>query len=333
MINLRVKSFGSLVINIIEIKMYKYLFGPVPSRRLGISLGVDLVPKKVCTLNCVYCEVGKTTNLTIVRDEYIPYDLVVQELTHYFENNPDPDFITFSGSGEPTLNSRIGDVLQFIKKNKPNIPVAVLTNGTLMYDKKIREELLDADVVLPSLDSALNLSFKRINRPSKYLELDKIIQGLVDFRKEFNGKIWLEIFILPEYNNTKEDYEALKEAIDKISPDSVQLNTLDRPGVLANLHPSTKEELREIVDLWGMDNIEIISSVNKRKNVQSYRGDIESTILQTILRRPCTADDLIQSLGIHINELNKYLDVLEADGKIEAINLARGMFYQNKIKK
>jgi len=124
--------------------MYKYLFGPVPSRRLGISLGVDLVPKKVCTLDCVYCEVGHTTKLTTERREYILYDKVTTELRDYFSNNPDPDYITFSGSGEPTLNSRIGDVLQFIKKNKPTIPVAVLTNGTMLYDKKVRDELLDA---------------------------------------------------------------------------------------------------------------------------------------------------------------------------------------------
>jgi wyosine [tRNA(Phe)-imidazoG37] synthetase (radical SAM superfamily) len=310
--------------------VYKYLFGPVPSRRLGISLGVDLVPKKVCTLNCVYCEVGKTTNLTLHRDEYISYTEVVKELTHYFKNNPDPDFITFSGSGEPTLNSRLGDVLQFIKKQKPNIPIAVLTNGTLMYDKKVRDELLDADVVLPSLDSALDLSFKRINRPEKHLDLNEIIQGLVDFRKEFKGKIWLEIFILPEYNNTQEDYNALKNAIEKLTPDSVQLNTLDRPGVVANLHPSTKDELQEIVDLWRIPNVEIISSASSRKDVQSYQGDIESTILQTISRRPCTTDDLTQILNLHINELNKYLDVLESDGKIESETLERGIFYKKR---
>lgn len=127
--------------------MYKYLFGPVPSRRLGMSLGVDLVPHKVCSLNCIYCECGKTTNLTLERKEYVPYKQVVDELAHYFKNNPDPDYITFSGSGEPTLNSRIGDVLDFIKNEKPNIPVAVLTNGTLFYDKKVRAELLKADVV------------------------------------------------------------------------------------------------------------------------------------------------------------------------------------------
>ncbi len=128
--------------------MYKYIFGPVPSRRLGMSLGVDLVPHKVCSLDCVYCECGSTTKLTTDRKEYIPYEKITKELVHYFKNNPDPDYITFSGSGEPTLNSRIGDVLGFIKEKKPNIPIAVITNGTLFSRKQVRNELLDADIVL-----------------------------------------------------------------------------------------------------------------------------------------------------------------------------------------
>ena len=134
--------------------MYKYLFGPVPSRRLGMSLGIDLVPRKVCSLDCVYCEVGKTTKLTLERKEYILFDNVIKELTHYFENNPDPDYITFSGSGEPTLNSRIGDIIKFVKQNRPEIPIAILTNGTLLFDPEVRDELKIADVVLPSLDAA-----------------------------------------------------------------------------------------------------------------------------------------------------------------------------------
>ena len=126
--------------------MYKYLFGPVPSRRLGMSLGVDLVPKKVCSLDCVYCEVGKTSKLTSERKEYVLFDRVVEELKNYFENNPDPDFLTFSGSGEPTLNSRLGEVIAFIKEIRPDIPVAVLTNGTLLSDKGVQEELKDVEI-------------------------------------------------------------------------------------------------------------------------------------------------------------------------------------------
>lgn len=313
--------------------MYKYLFGPVPSRRLGMSLGIDLVPRKVCSLDCVYCEVGKTTKLTLERKEYILFDQVITELTHYFENSPDPDYITFSGSGEPTLNSRIGDIIKFVKQNRPEIPVAVLTNGTLLFDPEVRAELKKADVVLPSLDAATNPVFYKINRPVPGFNIDKYLQGLIDFRKEFNGKIWLEIFILPEFNLEKLELIKLKEAILRINPDSIQLNTLDRPGTVADLHSASRKELEKIVHSWNLENVEIIVPAAKRKDLRSYRSDAEAAILETISRRPCTIEDLTEILGIHINEINKYLDVLEAENKIEATRQKRGVFYQvNKDK-
>ncbi len=308
--------------------MYKYLFGPVPSRRLGMSLGVDLVPKKVCSLDCVYCEVGKTTKLTLDRKEYIKIDKIKEELIHYFHHNPDPDYITFSGSGEPTLNIFIGEILRFIKQNKPGIPVAVLTNGTLFYDKKVREAILNADVVLPSLDAATEDVFRKINRPVKDLSIDKYVQGLVDFSKEFKGKIWLEVFILPGFNDTDNELVALKNVILKIKPDSIQLNTLDRPGTISNLRGATKKELQRVADYWNLNNVEIISSSQERRDIPSFRSDIETAIIETISRRPCTLDDLTKILGLHINEINKYLDVLESEEKIKTVEQERGTFYR-----
>ncbi len=310
--------------------MYKYIFGPVPSRRLGMSLGVDLVPKKVCSLDCVYCEVGKTTKLTLERKEYIKSDKIKEELIDYFKNNPDPDYITFSGSGEPTLNSHIGEILQFIKLNKPEIPIAVLTNGTLFYNTSVRKTIKNADVVLPSLDAASKNGFEKINRPQKDLHIDKIIEGLIDFRKEFKGTIWLEVLILPGYNDNDDELSALKNAILKIKPDAVQINTLDRPGTLPNLRGATRTELQRVVDFWGLNNVEIIAAAPERENIRSYRKDIETAILETIIRRPCTLDDLTKILGLHTNEVNKYLDVLDAENKIEAIRQDRGIFYQIK---
>ncbi len=313
--------------------MYKYLFGPVPSRRLGMSLGVDLVPRKVCSLDCVYCEVGKTTKLTLERKEYVLYDKVTAELEDYFKNNPDPDFITFSGSGEPTLNSRFGDILDFIKDKKPNIPIAVLTNGTLLYDPQVRKELSKADVVLPSLDAATESIFNKINKPARGLDLQKYIQGLIDFRKEFKGKIWLEIFFLPGYNLEPHELEALKKVIQQINPDSVQLNTLDRPGTVADLKPASVDQLKEVVKTWGMENVEIIASTAKREENKAYRKDLESVILETISRRPCTVDDLVKITGLNISEINKYLDVLEKKNIIETNIQKRGVFYQLKEKR
>lgn len=310
--------------------MYKYLFGPVPSRRLGISLGVDLVPKKVCSLDCVYCEAGETTRHTTERKEYIQYDKVTAELEDYFLNNPDPDYITFSGSGEPTLNSRIGDVIRFVKRLKPMIPVAVLTNGTMLYDKNVQEELMEADLLMPSLDAASKEVFERINRPAAKLLFERYIQGLIGFSTKFKGKIWLEVFILPGYNDSEQELQELRRIIEKIEPDSVQINTLDRPGVVDNIRAATHDELERVVSSWGLNNVEIIAAVKQRKKIQSYRKDAESAILETIARRPCTIDDLEKILGMPVVEINKYLDVLEAENKVVSVRQDRGLFYQAK---
>jgi len=308
--------------------MYNNLFGPVPSRRLGISLGLDLVPMKTCTLNCIYCECGRTTRLTLNRREYVPFEEVKKELSHYLSHNPRPDYITFSGSGEPTLNSTIGDVIHFIKTQAFNVPVAVLTNGTLLFQKKVRDDIKDATVVIPSLDAATEKAFSKIVRPDPKLNIDAIIEGLIQFRKEYNGQIWLEIFIVPDINDTKEELTALKHAIEKIKPDRVQLNTLDRPGTVQDIRSATSQELKSILDFWQLDHAEIIAKPPKRKELLSYRKDAESAILETIARRPCTLQDLTELLGLHVSEVNKYLDVLEADKKIKVVKQKRGFFYQ-----
>lgn len=308
--------------------MYKHLFGPVPSRRLGMSLGIDLIPHKVCSLNCVYCECGATTRLTSERKEYVPVDEVYAELRDYFRHNPDPDYFTFSGAGEPTLHIHIGEVIAFLKDLRPGIPVAVLTNGTLFGDPGLRRELMQADLVLPSLDAATDLALRRINRPPRSLTAADYVNGLVRFGEEFTGEIWLEILILPGYNDGEENLKALKDAILKIKPGRVQLNTLDRPGAVGGLLPAPMAQLEEIAIFLEGAEIEIIAPPQERSQVKSYRSDVENAILETISRRPCTLGDLEKILGLHINEINKYLGVLEEEGKVESIQQERGMFYQ-----
>ncbi len=310
--------------------MYTHLFGPVPSRRLGMSLGIDLIPHKVCSLNCVYCECGATTSLTHERKEYVPVDEVYSELRDFFKNNPDPDYLTFSGAGEPTLHSHIGEVIGFVKKLRPAIPVAILTNGTLFGEKAVREELMQADLVLPSLDAATDEALRKLNRPRRELLVSGYIGGLIDFSREFKGEIWLEIFLLPGFNDDPQNLEALRAAAGKINPSRIQLNTLDRPGAVANLHPLPMDRLEEIVEFFGMDQVEIIAPPQERQEVKSYRSDLESAILETIARRPCTLADLEKILGLHINEINKYLGVLEEAGKVETIEEERGTFYQRR---
>jgi len=263
------------------------------------------------------------------RLEYVLYEKVTRELEHFFANNPDPDFITFSGSGEPTLNIRIGDVIRFIKHIKPGISLAVLTNGTLLGLKRVRNELMMADVVLPSLDAATDATFKKINRPYKDLDISDYINGIVAFRREFKGQIWLEVLIIPGYNDSEHELVSLKNAIELIHPDRIQLNTLDRPGTLSDIRAATNAELKYIADFWKLSNVEIVAASSVRKNIKSYRKDTESAIMETVSRRPCTVEDLSIILGMHQSEVNKYLDVLEAEKKIISLRQDRGVFYKS----
>jgi len=208
-----------------------------------MSLGVDLVPHKVCSFNCVYCECGATTNRTVERREYVPVDQVIAELSAFLNSNPKPDYLTFSGAGEPTLNSRIGEVLQFIQSEPRGVPTAVLTNGSLLADPQVREQLLPADVVLPSLDAASERTFRRMDRPHRALNLAGIVQGLIELRREFRGQIWLEVMILPGYNDNPDDLGLLKDAFLRIAPDRIQVNTLDRPGVIEIGRASCRERV------------------------------------------------------------------------------------------
>jgi len=312
------------------IMSYKYLFGPVPSRRLGISLGIDLVPHKVCSLNCVYCEVGKTTRLTNERKEYIPPDEVIMELKDYLSQKPQLDYLTFSGAGEPTLNSGIGRIIKFLKKEFPDYKIALLTNGTLFSSKKVRSEILDIDLILPSLDAASEIVFQTINRPAVPLSSTVIIQGLIDLRTEFSGEIWLEIFLIPGINDSDEELLLLKKAVEQIDPDRVQLNSLDRPGTEIWVEHTTQDRLKQISDLFKPLPVEIIAKPGTGKLIKGFKKNVAEQILETIRRRPCTAEDLKSILNLNINELNKYPNVFLERNRIEAIQQDRGFFFKLK---
>ena len=310
---------------------YNHIFGPVPSRRLGLSLGVDLVCHKTCTLDCIYCECGPTTNLTLKRKEYVPFDEVKAELTHYFENHPDPDYVTFSGSGEPTLSPDIGRIIDFIKEKKPKIRVAVLTNATLLSDPVVRKDLNRADLVMPSLDAVIPETFKKINRPAEQIDIHKVIDGLKTFAGSFQGELWLEVFILPGINDAKEELETLGAIIRDINPARVQLNTLDRPGAVAGLKPASKQDLDRVAGIIDAANVEIIARV---KNLSS--GDhisdekMEAMVMETIHRRPCTVDDLTAALNLEKGNLEILMKRLILEDKVEAVQQDRGMFYQTR---
>ena len=204
----------------------RYIFGPVPSRRLGRSLGVDLVPFKTCTYDCIYCQLGRTTNKTVERREWVPLDDVLAELKDKLATSP--DYITLSGSGEPTLHSRIGEVIEQIR-SLTDVPVAVLTNGSLLWQEDVRRQLVTADLVVPSLDAGNRTVFQVVNRPHPDISFEKLLEGLAAFRNEYGGMYWLEVFVLAGYTAIPAEAQKLAECVRRIAPDRVQLNTVTRP--------------------------------------------------------------------------------------------------------
>jgi wyosine [tRNA(Phe)-imidazoG37] synthetase (radical SAM superfamily) len=310
---------------------HNYIFGPVPSRRLGISLGVDLVPYKTCSLDCVYCECGKTTKLTAERAEYVPLEEVIDELDKVLNTSPELDYITFSGSGEPTLHSGIGRVLKHIKSKYPAYRVCLLTNGTLLGEKEIIDDLSLLDLIIPSLDAADEETYAKINRPAPGLTLDNLIAGIAGFKKSNDALMWLEIFIVPGVNDSEKEILEFKEAVKRIQPDKVQLNTLDRPGTENWLEPAGQniserfvEELKELVP------VEVVGKFVYREPQgvkQLSESETELKIQELITRRPCTIDDLSCSLGLSTEVVNHCLLKLQKSGKVINENRERGKFY------
>lgn len=308
--------------------MDKHIFGPVPSRRLGISLGVDIIPFKTCSLDCIYCECGRTTNHTIERQRFFPPEIITAEMQEILKENIHLDFITFSGSGEPALNSDIGTLIKEIKE-MTSTPVAVLTNGTLLYDQSVREDLAEADLVLPSLDAVTENVFRKINRPVKGLDIKKIIMGLIEFRKIYKGDIWLEVFISRGINDSAEELLKLYSAIKEIRPHKVQLNSLDRPPAYKGAEPVDIQFLEKVKKNWSDLTVEIIKRTKIREEISSFSKNLENSIINTINRRPLTLEDLMSLTGKSRLELLKYIDVLEKDKKVEPKIVKDKIFYSS----
>jgi len=308
--------------------MIKHIFGPVPSRRLGISLGVDIVPFKTCTLDCIYCECGRTTRLTTERSSFIDPQIIIEELKHSISKNQYLDYITFSGSGEPTLNKDLGSIIDKIKQLTAT-PVAVLTNGTLLYLEEVREDLSRSDLVLPSLDAVSPEVFAKINQPAGDLDINVIVEGMVKFRQEYRGQTWLEVFIVEGINDGSDELDKLFQSIKKINPDKVQLNSLDRPPAHADVKAVNTGKLEEIAARWKNcpAKVEVIQRARQRREILSFSKNLESNILNTIRRRPLMIEDLEALTGKKRAELFKYIDVLEKEKKIAAKIVDNKIFY------
>lgn len=306
---------------------HRHLFGPVPSRRLGNSLGIDCVPKKTCTYNCVYCQLGPTTFQTLAREEYVPVEQVLAELSAFLAENTPVDFITFSGSGEPTLHSKLGEMIAETKK-LTTIPVAVLTCGALMSDPQARADLAQADVVLPSLDAALPKTFHMVNRPHGKLHLSEIVAGLRQFRAEYRGQIWLEIMFVKGLNDGAEEVALFRKAIAEIAPDKVHLNTVVRPPTEAQAQALSETELCALQEALGAP-AEIIAKPPRR-----LRHEIEQNMVPQLLallaQHPLTLTEICEYLQCKHEIVWWLLHALIEEGLVEVRHHLGKKFYTAK---
>ncbi len=302
----------------------RFVYGPVPSRRLGFSLGVDILPFKTCTLDCTYCQLGTTRKTVLRRGSWFPVKKILAQVKEALDSGQRIDVITFSGSGEPTLNKDIGRLIRSIKK-MTRIPVAVLTNGTLLTRKDVRQDLAAADLVVPSLDAVPETVFRRVNRPHSSLRSRKIVDGLARFRQEFRGEIWLEVMLVKGVNDSPAHIRAIEEAAERIRPDRIQLNTVVRPPADRRAKPLGPGELERIRLKLG-PRAEIAASFEKREQTPAT-GDLERALLATVGRRPVTAEDISSSLGRRRDEVLKTLSSLLGRKKVRKVAHGRKTYF------
>ncbi len=303
----------------------RYVFGPVPSRRLGRSLGVDLVPYKTCTYDCVYCQIGRTTDKRVERGSWAPKDLVIEQIKTGCGGPAPPDVITFAGSGEPTLSLDLGDIIRSVK-SFTDVPVTVLTNGSLLHLPEVREELMAADVVVPNLDAGSDEVFRAINRPHPGVVFESMVQGLIEFGKTYQGKLLLEVFMVGGVNDGEAEMRRISDLAGKIEGAVVQLNTVTRPPA----EESARKTPRDLLDGFARTfspPAEVIADYHEKGQGGKGSAAREEDVLETVSRRPCTLEDVASGLGVHRNEAVKYLEKLMAKGKIETQRTDGRLYY------
>jgi len=309
-------------------KAATYVFGPVPSRRLGRSLGVDLIPFKTCTYDCVYCQLGRTTCKTTERRDWVPIDDVMEQVRAALPTLP--DYITLSGSGEPTLNARIGDVIDRIKQ-MTKIPVAVLTNGALLWDQEVRRELAGADLILPSLDAGDDAMFQTVNRPHRDIPFAKMVDGLAACKAEFHGRYWLEVFLLDGYTACEEEAGKIARRAAEIKPDLVQLNTVSRPPAESFATGASFDCLERLAKLFT-PAAEVIADISEEAETKDGHWSMQD-ILHLLQRRPCTVSDIAYGLGVHRNEVVKHLGRLERRGLVSEEKICGSTYFRATLMK
>lgn len=300
-----------------------HVYGPLRSRRLGWSLGVDPLLMKTCNLNCVYCQLGPTPSVNGKSPSYPPISVILHQLRLALADSDPVDHITISGSGEPTLHEEIGSLIRGIK-TMTEVPVAVITNGTLFSLPRVREALCRADVVLPSLVAAEPSMFHRIARPIGQLMVEDVVAGLVAFRRQFQGRLWLEIMLVQGLNETPEQLDRLRVAIDAIRPDRIHLNTVVRPPATNRAQPVSPNRMAQIASYLG-PRCEVILD-NRQTAERPANEALTETVVEIVARRPMTLDDLADAVGISPAVVAPCVDRLMDAGVVRS-KLHQGRLY------
>jgi wyosine [tRNA(Phe)-imidazoG37] synthetase (radical SAM superfamily) len=284
---------------------------------------VDVVPFKTCTYNCIYCQLGPTTRRTLERKSYVPLDAVLDELRRKLAAGAPADYITIAGSGEPTLYADLKPLIRNIKA-MTSIPVAVITNGALFWMPEVQEAVLEADVVVPSLDAGNEASFARVNRPLADIDFEQMVQGLIAFRKRYRGQFWLEIFLLRGITDTDEEIDQLRALVQRIRPDKIQLNTVARPAPggegEAPAEPVPEDKMKRIAQRLGGSlalPAEVIAHYElPRHIVRQTSVCCQDDVLAVIQRHPCNLVDIAQGLSISLDEAERHIATLTEKGAI-----------------
>ncbi|MEO0079916.1 MAG: radical SAM protein [candidate division WOR-3 bacterium] len=307
-----------------ESQTQSYVYGPVPSRRFGLSLGLNIIPFKTCTCDCIYCQCGRTTCQTVKRGSFVPIEAVIDQVRAVVKKKR-VDFLTFSGPGEPTLNRDIGLIIRRLKQEF-TIPVAVLTNSSLLDDPDVRSDILAADVVKATLSVADQQTFVRLNRCHRRLRLGRIIMGLKSFRRKFRGRLWLEVMLVKDINDSPEHLARLRQLVHEIGPDLVHLNTVVRPPAEAWAKPLSYDDLVQVQMLFGPGAE--IAQASESQRQRPFTGRAETAIRWFVANRPATEDDLIFSLGIPKTRLRSVLSRLVREGRIKRVRFLGKTFYE-----
>lgn len=309
-----------------DVMNFRYVYGPVPSRRLGHSLGIDLVPFKVCTYDCIYCQLGRTTMKTLERAEYVPIEDVLSELENKLPQYPESNYITIAGSGEPTLHSGIGTLIERIKA-LTDIPLAVLTNGSLLWMRDVQDALMRADVVLPSLDAGDENLFQHINRPYEMLSFKLVVDGIAEFTRRFPGDVWLEVFLLGGMTGLISEVKKIAAIVSRIAPARTQLNTICRPPAEDFAVSVSKAQLEQFKAMIpGVVEIITEDKMEQPGELQAVRPSSEE-VLALLDRRPCTVEDIAKGLRLNPLEAMKWVEVLTKQGSVASERVGEKIYY------